>query len=258
MSPATEQQPLKVLAVDDSPDVLAMFVRCLNERGHACTPVATGQAAMSLLASEPFDLMFADVALTVAAEMALLTHAAQADPAPLVVVMTRYTELETALKAVQSGAYDLMTKPFTPAEMAVRIDNLSALVHLQREHDALVRELADAYRVIAHLSEADRQPSPQAPQEPATDTSSDSSAGLPADPPPAATVAPTAPVVPPTVPPVPTASRISMDAIAAYRSVAWAPDRSARRLWAMYQQGTITREEYDRLSSLAPHDLPTA
>ncbi len=269
MNPAAEPGPVRALVVDDSPDVLAMVVRCFSERGHACTPAATGEAALSMLAAEPFDLMLADLTLSAAGDMAVLTHAFRADPAPLVMVMTRYTDLETAIKAVQAGAYDLMTKPFTPAELAVKVDNLSGLVHLRREHDVLVRELADAYRVIAHLSETDQveadrpgagttQPEAAAKSDADHQDMATSADGTPSSPPAEALPATAASVVPPTVPPLPNAPRISTNAIAAYRSVAWAPDRSARRLWALYQQGTISREEYDRLSALAPHDLPTA
>jgi len=226
-----------VLVVDNNPDILALFKRLLEDRGYRVQLATSGEAAVAALAITHFDLIFTDLNMGRVDGMAVLARADQCEPPPLVIVMTGYASLETVLGAMRGGAHDYVTKPFTLTELGVIVDKATSHLRLKDVNEHLVAELADAYRLIAELSNrCASMPTADLP-------SGDSSQPAPQ---------PTLPTTP--QPPAPAV--LSAEVIAAYRAVAWQPDRAEGRLLKLYRQGVISRESYDRLRGLMPKSLP--
>jgi DNA-binding NtrC family response regulator len=76
----------------------------------------------------------------------LLTEARALDPEILVIVMTAYASVETAVEAMRKGAYDYITKPFINEEIRVMLRRALNQRHLSRENRHLKRELRERYR----------------------------------------------------------------------------------------------------------------
>jgi CheY-like chemotaxis protein len=150
--------PISVLVVDDSPEILAMFQTMLHDAvdpcGYAVETAPSGEAAIALLETCVYDLVLTDLKMGGLDGLAVLEAVRERSPRTLVILMTGYASLDTALRAIRAGAYDYLTKPFTLAELEVLLANVTDRIRMRREHALLVRELEDAYRVIAALQDA--------------------------------------------------------------------------------------------------------
>ena len=234
----TARAPFIALVADDNPDILAMFKVVLGGHGYRMTLVSSCEAAVAALDQQRFDVVFTDLNLGLDG-MAVVARADRCKPMPLVVVMTGYASLETAMGAMIDSAHDYLTKPFTQRELETVADRVTAHLVLQDENSHLVAELADAYRLIAELSHRSDVVNPEEPQ-----TVVDEEVET--------VEVETVPMPQPSGPP----PILSEEAIAAYRAVAWQPERTANRLRILYRQGAISREEFDRLQRLLPGELP--
>jgi DNA-binding NtrC family response regulator len=215
--------PISVLVVDDSPDILGMFqalLHDLSDRGAYVVDTApSGEAAVDLLETHVYDLVLTDLKMSGMDGLAVLKAVRAHSPRTTVVLMTGYASLDTALEAIRGGAYDYITKPFTLAELEVLLANVTDRIRSRREHALLVRELEDAYRLIAALQDgAGAAPKGAAPR---------------------------------AAEPLPPGERRA-EALAAYRAADWTPERAALRLSSLFDQGALDREAYERLSHLIP------
>lgn len=220
--------PISVLVVDDSPEILAMFQGVLHDPsgrgGYAVDTAASGEAATALLDTHVYDLVLTDLKMGGRDGLAVLEAARARSPRTMVILMTGYASLDTALRAIRGGAYDYIAKPFTLAELEVLLANVTDRIRARREHALLVRELEDAYRLIAALQDG-------APRD-----------GVHSDAPAGAAPRPAAPVPPDR----------RTEALAAYRAAEWTPERARERLAALFDQGALAPEAYERLASLVP------
>ncbi|MFP4037179.1 MAG: response regulator, partial [Desulfobacteraceae bacterium] len=69
-------------------------------------------------------------------------------PDTLVILITGFASLETAIQAIREGAYDYITKPFKMEEMRIAVRNASEHIRLIKENKTLIEELQEAYDQI--------------------------------------------------------------------------------------------------------------
>lgn len=123
----------RILIVDDEP-LLRNFLRDTLKRMDKHLTIATnGQEAIDFLSKEPFDLVITDMKMPMKNGIDVLKFAKKMDPHILVVIMTAYGNFETAVEAMQNGAFNYLIKPFSP-------DAIEALLDKGEEHLALVLE----------------------------------------------------------------------------------------------------------------------
>ncbi len=118
----------KVLIVDDEPSICWGFKTLLGDEGYDVHVASSAEAGLKLAAQHKFELVVLDVrlpgedGLTALPKFRATTHDAP------VVVMTAFGDLETAVRAVNQGAFDYLTKPF-PLDEASRICRQAMLRH---------------------------------------------------------------------------------------------------------------------------------
>jgi NtrC-family two-component system response regulator AlgB len=113
----TSASGLRVLVVDDERNIRTTIAVCLEAAGCTVRQAATGDAALAAAADEPFDLAFLDLRLAEEDGLDLLPRLIAARPSLLVVVVTAYATVDTAVLAMRRGAWDYVAKPFTPAQV---------------------------------------------------------------------------------------------------------------------------------------------
>ena len=104
----------------------------------------SGEAALDLMLQDPPDLLLLDYKLPGISGLDVLQALAERKSETLVVMMTAYASLETAVQATKSGAFDFLAKPFNP-------DELKATVHKTSKHHMVqraARKLAEERRQI--------------------------------------------------------------------------------------------------------------
>jgi PAS domain S-box-containing protein len=112
----------RILIVDDEQPIRVACAKILSEDGAWTETAEDGRAGLEKAKKIPFDLALVDLKMPQMDGMELLAHLTQLDPEIIKIVITGYATLETAIEAVQKGAYDYIPKPFTPGELRTRVN----------------------------------------------------------------------------------------------------------------------------------------
>jgi DNA-binding NtrC family response regulator len=110
----------RVLIVDDEPDVVANWSRVLERDGYHCLGVTDSQHALRLLETERPDVVLTDLQMPDADGLAILRRAVELDPDVAVVVITGHGTVQSAVEAMQTGAFDYLLKPL-PSNDVLRL-----------------------------------------------------------------------------------------------------------------------------------------
>lgn len=112
-----------ILVVDDEPDMLQLLKRSLEPELKCRVATAnSGEAALTVLAEQSFDLVLADIKMSGMDGLELLERIKRNHPELTVVMMTAYGSIDTAVTAMKHGAYDFITKPFEHDALVIRLE----------------------------------------------------------------------------------------------------------------------------------------
>ncbi len=109
----TVQHTAKILVVDDEPKVAAIMERMTRHLGYEPAVASGAEEALRRFAEEPFDVVLTDVRLGTIDGLALLRSLRERDTSVPVVLVTGYASIPSAMEAIQSGAFDYISKPLT-------------------------------------------------------------------------------------------------------------------------------------------------
>ncbi len=132
----------RVLVVDDEENIRLMLGTILEQEGFEVNEANGGSAALALMAESPPDLLLTDVRMAGMTGIALLKEVRSRYPDVVVVVMSAYGNVDSALEAMKLGAYDYIAKPFKPAEIVLLIQKAVERDRLRRENLRLRSDLA--------------------------------------------------------------------------------------------------------------------
>ena len=110
----------RVLVVDDEPQIRRALRLVLRANGYEVAEVGTGEAALDALATEPFDLMILDLMLPDVDGVEVCRRVREWSRLP-VVVLSAHGEEEVKVRALDEGADDYVTKPFSAPELLARM-----------------------------------------------------------------------------------------------------------------------------------------
>jgi two-component system response regulator AtoC len=128
---------IRVLVVDDDPEVRALLSRVLTKSGWTSGEAASGADALAVLGREEFDVVLLDIKLPDASGLDVLRAAREADVDTEFVILTGNADVETAVEAMRLGAYDFISKPWRNAELVQIIGKAAEKKALRRENFAL-------------------------------------------------------------------------------------------------------------------------
>ena len=132
-----------ILIVDDEPDMLGLLKRSLEpDLGCRVSTAASAEEALKQLAESAFDLVLADIRMPGMDGLELLEIVKRKNPDQTVVMMTAFGEIDTAVGAIRSGAYDFITKPFEHDALVLRLEKALERSTLIRENQRLQQACA--------------------------------------------------------------------------------------------------------------------
>jgi two-component system, NtrC family, nitrogen regulation response regulator GlnG len=123
----------RILVADDEDSLRWVLEKGLRSAGYDVTAVKDGDAAVRAFESESFDLVFVDVRMPGADGLTVLARLREGHPDALVVVMTAHGTMDTAIQAMQRGAYDYLAKPFDIDEVLLVAERALAASRLKQE-----------------------------------------------------------------------------------------------------------------------------
>jgi NtrC-family two-component system response regulator AlgB len=113
---------LRVLVIDDEKNIRTTLSLCLEQMGCTVTAVSTPEAALAALRQQPYELSFLDLRLGGTDGLDLISKLLAIDASLLVIVITAYATIDTAVDAIKRGATDYLPKPFTPQQIRHVVD----------------------------------------------------------------------------------------------------------------------------------------
>ncbi len=118
--PSPSPSPTRVLVVDDEPGLRHVLEVAFRRQGYEVLSVPGARAALEALRQnpQPFPLVLTDLVMPDGSGIDVLSAAKERAGATEVIVMTAHSTVEAAIDAMRKGAYDFVTKPFSPAEIA--------------------------------------------------------------------------------------------------------------------------------------------
>lgn len=143
MTPLPSRGPARVLVVDDEPALREVLTIALRRGGLDVTTAPGRKQALALIeqVSHPFPLVLTDLVMPDGSGMDVLAAAKKRSSTTEVIVMTAHQTIEAAIEATRGGAYDFVTKPFSPAEMLVRLEKALEKTTISEENQRLRAQL---------------------------------------------------------------------------------------------------------------------
>ncbi len=144
----------RILVVEDEPTTCSALTRALSLMGYQADGVLSGQEALVRLNAMPYDVMVLDLRLPDINGVEVLEQARQIQPDLLVIILTAYASLDSAIAAVKMGAVDYLLKPYSIRALE---EAIAKALHRRREQmrrDHLLRVIVAAAEQLHQEEEA--------------------------------------------------------------------------------------------------------
>jgi len=136
----------KLLIVDDELSVRDSLAKWFHEEGYEVGTAENASDALTRLAERPWDAALVDIKMHGTDGIELQRRMHEIDPALIVIMMTGYASVETAVTALKNGAYDYVTKPLDPDEIAHLVKKALAHKRTEQENVRLRETVAEVAR----------------------------------------------------------------------------------------------------------------
>ncbi|MBI5577337.1 MAG: sigma-54-dependent Fis family transcriptional regulator [Deltaproteobacteria bacterium] len=152
----TMEKSVNILVVDDEEIVRDSLSSWLEEDGYAVEAVESGKRALERLPVKNWDLMLVDLKMPGMDGIQLMEEVRKTHPDMLIIIMTAYATVDTAVKAMKTGAYDYFVKPFNPDDISLTIRKIVDHHKLVQENLFLRKELKKQYKLRDMISKNEK------------------------------------------------------------------------------------------------------
>jgi len=145
----------KILIVDDEPRMCDSLKALLSGQGYEIHTCDCGKEAIECLAKNRFDLILLDIVMPDMDGHRVMHYINSEDIETLVIAMTGYASIESAIETLRSGAYDYLRKPFEHEELLKKVENAlkqKRLINGHKHAEEALRESEEKYRTVLEAS----------------------------------------------------------------------------------------------------------
>jgi DNA-binding NtrC family response regulator len=135
----------RILVVDDEMIVCESCERILKEEGYEVECALSGREAFEKMKGNPYDIVITDLKMPGIDGMEVLRTFRKEYPDAIIIMITGFSTVETAVEAMRLGAFDYIPKPFTPDEVSIVVKKALEKRSLQLENIYLRQELQVKY-----------------------------------------------------------------------------------------------------------------
>jgi len=143
----------KILIVDDDKIIADILKDLLSDRERSVDVCYDGLASVECIQKNFYDLIIVDLVMPRVGGLDVLNYAKKINPDVIVIIITGYASIETAIMAIKEGAYDYIRKPCKLEEIKIVVENAVDKIKLNRENRELLKKLQDAYHELMLLKE---------------------------------------------------------------------------------------------------------
>lgn len=126
---------ISIMIVDDELIVRESFLHWFEKLGHKVETAASGLEALEKLEKSFFDLLFVDIKMPKMSGIELLGKVKEEYPETIVIIITAYGSIDTAVNAMKMGASDYMLKPFKPEQLNLVMEKVAHQKRLMSEYE---------------------------------------------------------------------------------------------------------------------------
>ena len=149
MMPGTDS----ILVVDDEAGTRATLSAILEDAGYEVTALEKGADAQQLIRNHFFNVIITDIKLPDVGGLEILELAKEIDSDVAVIMMTGYASIETAVDAINEGAYAYFVKPFNTDEIKTTVTHALKQQRLSLENKSLVDSLQRSNKLLFEANE---------------------------------------------------------------------------------------------------------
>ena len=125
---------IKILLIDDEPKTTGLYGKVLSEKGYAVTQMSDSREAIKLIENNFFDIIISDLQMPGYSGIDVLKKKHEES---IFILVTGYASIESAVEAMQLGAYDYLMKPLKLEELILKVENAAEKINLKRDMQLL-------------------------------------------------------------------------------------------------------------------------
>ena len=142
---ASTGPPIRALIVDNDEAHAETMADSLTRVGYACTVATTGAAGAELLEKDAFEIVVTDLKMPDVGGLEILAKCNEVLPDAEVILVTGHGTIQSAVEAMQQGAFNYLLKPLDLKQLRAVVDNASRNQHLRRANAELSRRLDEKF-----------------------------------------------------------------------------------------------------------------
>lgn len=142
-------QKASVLIVDDEERIRHVCSKMLTQEGYDVAQAENGELGLEMIARRHYDIILLDLLMPGISGLEALGRIRELHPDTAVIVITGYATLDHAINAMKNGAFDFISKPFTPQDLRLVVDK--AIEHIRTLQD-IANEKSRVRTMINHLA----------------------------------------------------------------------------------------------------------
>ncbi|MFH1742622.1 MAG: sigma-54 dependent transcriptional regulator [bacterium] len=138
-------EPARILIVDDEPETINLLKTLLVSLRAEMDEANSGEEALPMVRSGRYNLLITDLKMGGMDGIELMREALRIDPNLIVIMMTGFATIASAVEAMREGAYHFLTKPFTPREVQIFVEKGLAQSRLLTENREMRKQLQEVF-----------------------------------------------------------------------------------------------------------------
>jgi len=145
MAKESPNKKVRILIVDDEFSVRHSLTAWFEDEGYTVDVASSGKEALAKLAENQWDIFFLDLKMPGMSGLELQKKIKEIQPDCTIVIITAFASVESAVEAMQNGAYDYLSKPFDPDYLALMVRNIIERKKLKEETASLKKTIDGVY-----------------------------------------------------------------------------------------------------------------
>ena len=145
MTKVSSNENVRILIVDDEFSVRHSLTAWFEDEGYTVGVASSGKEALAKLAENKWDIFFLDLKMPGMSGLELQKKIKEIQPDGTIIIITAFASVESAVEAMQSGAYDYLSKPFDPDYLALMVRNIIERKKLKEETASLKKTIDVVY-----------------------------------------------------------------------------------------------------------------
>jgi two-component system response regulator HydG len=142
----------RILVIDDNDTMREGIAHTVRRLGHTVDTAASGREGLASFRNRPADFIISDLKMEGLDGIGVLSEIRALDPRALLMIVTGFGTIDTAVHAMKLGAFDFITKPFPPEVIRLKVKAALEIIEQRKSHEKLERhneilqaEIAERY-----------------------------------------------------------------------------------------------------------------